>query len=142
MPKKETPGVVRQDGTRGGGHLLKRTVNRILFFICSPKGNTHAVASLLLGKPCLPAGRLRVFQQPFLHKRKLTFSPFPVRFPLKIHNNNKRPLINRSLLLQCSPKGNRVRGARKYATGIFSSSRYVAIAPCSLTPFDSRFATK
>ena len=21
MPKKETPGVVRQDGTRGGGHL-------------------------------------------------------------------------------------------------------------------------
>ncbi len=22
MPKKETPGVVRQDGTRGGGHLV------------------------------------------------------------------------------------------------------------------------
>lgn len=24
MPKKETPGVVRQDGTRGGGHFVKK----------------------------------------------------------------------------------------------------------------------
>ena len=24
MPKKETPGVVRQDGTRGGGHLISK----------------------------------------------------------------------------------------------------------------------
>jgi hypothetical protein len=24
MPKKETPGVVRQDGTRGGGHFIQQ----------------------------------------------------------------------------------------------------------------------
>ena len=29
MPKKETPGVVRQDGTRGGGHL------KYFFNVCS-----------------------------------------------------------------------------------------------------------
>lgn len=27
MPKKETPGVVRQDGTRGGGHLFLKHLN-------------------------------------------------------------------------------------------------------------------
>ena len=33
MPKKETPGVVRQDGTRGGGHLLKNFAQSAKFFV-------------------------------------------------------------------------------------------------------------
>lgn len=56
-------------------------------------------------------------------------------------DNTKNPAYNECVIL-CNPKGNRVRGARKYATGIFSSPRYVAITPCSLAPFDSRFATR
>lgn len=29
MPKKETPGVVRQDGTRGGGHLISKVIRQL-----------------------------------------------------------------------------------------------------------------
>ena len=34
MPKKETPGVVRQDGTRGGGHLFMLGNTGIYYMMC------------------------------------------------------------------------------------------------------------
>ena len=67
----------------------------------APRGIlTSSAFGLLLGKP---SG----FPILFLHKEKTHVFSLSCSIPLENYSNNKRPLINRSLLLLCSPKGNR-----------------------------------